>query len=167
MVLNLYAENRYSFALNTAQREVSIAEAMAEEENEVYLSLEAFFSVDSWSGGDFQQGPVFTIFDITNEDDTYSDYFHAGWQGIWEFRKNLELITSLYAIFERSLYENHENDQTLTITLKDGYGARVALRIAIFEDFGIDLAAGQFEVDETGEETYTYTENSISLVWWF
>ena len=38
----------------------------------------------------------------TNEDDSDSDYFHAGWQFIWEFRQNIELIGSAYAVFSNT-----------------------------------------------------------------
>lgn len=167
ITINLNAENRYSFSLSTVEREVTVAEAVSKKETELYIGLEAFFSVDGWSGGDFQQGPVFTIFDLTNEDDSFSDYFYAGWQGIWEFRENLELIGSVYAVLERALYKNNENNQQLTITLNDGYGMRLALRVAIFDDFGIDIASAAFHVDENGQGNYTYKETSISLVWWF
>ncbi len=165
--LNLQAENRYSLSASTAQRETTLAEAITEDESEFYLSLEAFFSVDAWSGGDFQQGPVVNFFDITNEDDSYSDYFHAGWQFIWEFRENLEIIGSAYAVFERAFYDNNEDDKELKITLKDGYGAKLALRVAIMDDFGFEVATAKFEVDESGKQTRTYEENSLSLVWWF
>ena len=165
--LNLHAENRFSISASTAQRETTLAEAVVSDESEFYFSLEAFFSVDALSGGDLQQGPVVNIFDITNEDDSYSDYFHAGWQFIWEFRENLEIIGSAYAVFERAFYDNSNDDKELKITLKDGYGAKLALRVAVMDDFGFEVATGKFEVDESGNQTRTYEENSLSLVWWF
>ncbi len=166
--ISLFAgENRYSFSLSTAQRETTLAEAVIEEETDLFISLEAFFAIDALSGGSWQQGPVVTLFDITNEDDSYADYFYAGWEWIWEFRTNLELIGSVYGVFERSLYKNNEDNNELKLTQKDGYGARLALRVALLDDFGFDIATAKFEVDESGDRTYTYEENSISLVWWF
>lgn len=160
-------ENTYSFSLSTSSRETTFAESVISDETELYLSLEAFFPITALTAGDLAQGPILTIFDVTNEDDSYSDYFYAGWQWAWEFRSNLQLIGSLYAVFDRAFYKNNDNNQQLTITLRDGYGAKLALRVEILEDFGVDIASGVVEVDESGDRTYTYEETSISLVWWF
>jgi hypothetical protein len=166
---SLHAENRYSFSITTADSSTTYADSLidADSSSDIFISLEAFFSIDSLSSGAFQQGPVITVFDITNSDDSYSDYFFAGWEAIYEYRANIEVIGAAYAIFERSLYKNNDEDQQLNIILKDGYGAKLALRVKLFDDLGIDIATAQFEMDPSGNRSYTYQENSISLVWWF
>lgn len=70
-------------------------------------------------------------------------------------------------MFERAFYDNNQGNKELKITLKGGYSTKLALRIALLDDFGFEVATAKFEVDENGNQTRTYEENSLSLVWWF